>query len=137
MAISSSGFEVGFSDAWKVCLADWRLGAYDDSPQAEEGPHRMTPASDKASFGDARQNLREHLNRIRSTGRPLYVTSNGETEAIVLSPSVFDELLAKAELADSLAGIERGLADVRADRTQAYRESIREIAQEIGLTIGP
>ena len=44
----------------------------------------MARSSDITSFTEHRQHLRDHLQQVRETGRPLYITRNGKTEAIVL-----------------------------------------------------
>lgn len=95
----------------------------------------MTRTSDITSFTDYRRRLREHHDRVRQNGRPLFITSNGEADAVILSPEAFDALIAKAELAEGLASIERGLEDVEAGRVRPFREGIREIAAELGVKL--
>jgi prevent-host-death family protein len=77
--------------------------------------------------------LRDHFRLVRETGRPLFVTTNGETDAVVLSPDAYDQLADKAELLESLVKIERGMADVRGSRTQPARPAIRKLAEDLGL----
>lgn len=95
----------------------------------------MTRSTDITSFTEHRQNLREHLNRLNETGRPLYVTTNGQTGAVVLSPSAFDELVGRAELAEQLAAIDRGVEDVKAGRVRDFRDGVRGIADKHGLKL--
>lgn len=97
----------------------------------------MTRSTDITSFTDLRKNLRGQLDRLRDLGRPLFVTTNGHTEAVLLSPQVFDELVGKAELAESLAAIERGMEDAKAGRTRPMREGIQQIADELGVRLEP
>jgi antitoxin YefM len=92
----------------------------------------MTRTSDITSFTDLRQNLRTRLDRVRETGRPLYITSNGQAEAVVLSPEQYDSLLDKVELLESLAAIDKSLDDIAAGRVRPLREAVREIAAELG-----
>lgn len=91
----------------------------------------MTRSTDITSFTVHRQNLREHLDRVKKTGRPLYVTSNGETEAVVLSPQAYDELAERAELAETVAMVQRSMADVEAGRVTPVDEAFRRIAKKI------
>lgn len=95
----------------------------------------MTRSSDITSFTDMRQNLRQHLTRVKRTGRPLYITTNGETEAIVLSPKAFDKLLDKAELAESLAVLDASTADIKAGRVRPLAQAVSDIAKELGLKL--
>ncbi len=95
----------------------------------------MARSTDITSFSEHRQHLREHLTQVRETGRPLYVTTNGETDAVVLSPEAFDELADKAELAESLATIEQSMKDLRSGRGKPFKEAIHQIAEELGLKL--
>jgi prevent-host-death family protein len=95
----------------------------------------MTRTTDITSFTEHRQNLREHFNRIKESGRPLYVTTNGETEAVVLSAKAYDELAERAELLETLAMIQRSEADISAGRVRDAREAVRDIAKKHGRSI--
>ena len=97
----------------------------------------MIRSTDITRSSDLRQNLREHLDRLKQNGRPLYVTTNGETDAVVLSAQAFDELLEKAELAESLATIDRSVEDIKAGRVRPFREAMQDIAREFGLPHKP
>ena len=95
----------------------------------------MTRTTDITSFTALRKNLRGELDRVRSSGRPLFVTTNGLAEAVLLSPAQFDELVGKAELVESLAALERGMADGKAGRVRPMREGVQQIADERGVTL--
>ena len=95
----------------------------------------MTRTDDITSFTEHRQNLRDHLRKVAETGRPLYVTTNGRTDAVVLSPEAYDALADKAELAESLAMVERGMEDVRSGRTQPLKPALKRIADKLGLKL--
>jgi prevent-host-death family protein len=95
----------------------------------------MTRSSDITSFTDFRTRLRDHLDQSKATNRPLFVTSNGATEAVVLSPTAFDELMDQAELVKSLALLDRSVEDIKAARTRPAKAAIRAIAKDLGLTL--
>ncbi|MFG0293767.1 MAG: type II toxin-antitoxin system Phd/YefM family antitoxin [Phycisphaerales bacterium JB050] len=95
----------------------------------------MTRTTDITSFTDLRKNLRVRIDRVRELGRPLFVTTNGQTDAVVLSPEQFDELVGKAELLESVASIERGMRDGEAGRVRPMRDGIKQIADELGITL--
>jgi hypothetical protein len=54
---------------------------------------------------------------------------------VVLSPEAYDALAEKAELAEGLAMIDRGMEDVREGRTHAAKPALKRIAEELGLTL--
>lgn len=95
----------------------------------------MARTTDITSFTDHRKHLREHLDRVRESGRPMYITTNGQTDAVVLSPDAYDALADKAELVESLHLIERSMEEVREGRGQPFGDAIRAIAEELGLTL--
>jgi prevent-host-death family protein len=95
----------------------------------------LARSTDITSFTEHRQHLRDHLKQVRETGRPLYITTNGKTEAIVLSPEAYDELVDKAELAESLAMIDRGIDDIRNGRTRPAKPALMKIADQLGLKL--
>ena len=95
----------------------------------------MARSTDITSFTEHRKHLRDHLKQVRETGRPLFITTNGETDAVVLSPEAYDTLADKAELAESLAMIDRSMEDVAEGRTTAAQPALRRIADELGLSL--
>jgi PHD/YefM family antitoxin component YafN of YafNO toxin-antitoxin module len=95
----------------------------------------MTRASDITSFTEFRTHLRDHLDQRKASGRPLFVTNNGQTQAVVLSPAAYDELLDRVELAKSLSLLDRSMEDVKAGRTKPTKAAIREIADQLKLKL--
>ncbi len=95
----------------------------------------MARSTDITSFTDHRRYLRDHLRQVQETGRPLFVTTNGETNAVVMSPQAYDALADKAELAESLAMLDRSKEDIRTGRTQPAKSALKRIADELGLQL--
>ncbi len=95
----------------------------------------MARSTDITSFTEHRQHLREHFRKVRETGRPLYITTNGRTDAVVLSPEAYDVLADRAELAESLATLERSMEDMSAGRTQPAKQALERLADELGLKL--
>lgn len=73
----------------------------------------MHLAADIHSLTDFKTNAKEHLARIRATGRPEILTVNGRAEAVVLPPALYDRLveLALGEVREKI-----GLGLAQADR---------------------
>ncbi|QQS07862.1 MAG: type II toxin-antitoxin system Phd/YefM family antitoxin [Phycisphaerales bacterium] len=95
----------------------------------------MTRTSDITNFTELRQNLRDHLNHVKETGRLLYVTSDGVAEAVVLSAKAFDELADRADLGETLAMIGLSEAEFRAGKGVEARGALLELAKKHGLNI--
>lgn len=95
----------------------------------------MTHSTDVTNFTDFRTRLREHFNQLKATGRPLFVTNNGLTEAVVLSPAAFDERVDQAELAKSLTLLDQSMKDIKAAHTRPAKAAVRKIADELGVKL--
>jgi prevent-host-death family protein len=95
----------------------------------------MARATDITNFTDYRRHLRKHLSQVRESGRPLFITTNGQTDAVVLSPEAYDALADKAELAESLAQLERSADDIQAGRTRPAKAALRAVAKKLGLKL--
>ncbi len=95
----------------------------------------MTRSNDITSFTEHRQHLRDHFRQVQETGRALFVTTNGRTDAVVLSPAAYDALVDRAELANSLAMLEGSLEDIREGRVRAAQPALRKLAEDLGLKL--
>ena len=93
----------------------------------------MARSTDITSFTEHRKHLRDHLRQVRETGRPLFITTNGETDAVVMSAEAYDALADTAELAQSLALLDRSVEDMRSGRTQPAKKALKQIADDLGL----
>jgi len=53
------------------------------------------------SLSDFQRNTKEHLRRLKNTGKPEVLTINGQAELVVQSAAAYQKLLDLADLADS------------------------------------
>jgi prevent-host-death family protein len=75
----------------------------------------MHQSRDTYSLTDFKQNTKEHIERLKATGRPEILTVNGKAEAVVMSPETYDKLFEMA-MVDVRAKLEEGLAELRAGK---------------------
>lgn len=91
---------------------------------------------DITNVSQHRAHLREHFDQVNRTGRPMFVMNKGgEAEAVVLSPQVYDQLAEKAALADSLAALDRSVADIKAGRVKPARDAFKQMIESFGGTL--
>jgi PHD/YefM family antitoxin component YafN of YafNO toxin-antitoxin module len=98
----------------------------------------MTRSTDITSLTEFRTHLRTHIDERKANGRPLFLTANGETEAVVLSAAAYDELADQAdqaEMAKSLALLDRSMEDIKAGRVKSAKQAIRDIARDFALEL--
>lgn len=86
-------------------------------------------------LGQHQIHLDEHLKKAQATGQPLIVTHNGQPAAVLLSPLAYAQLVAKAEGAENLRVVDRGLADIDSGNTAEAGQALNEIAQRFDLNL--
>lgn len=96
----------------------------------------MTRTTDITSFSDLRKNLRRKLDGVKESGRPLFITTNGQAEAVVLSPRAYDELADRADLPEIIAMIERCERDSVAGRVIEAEDALARIGAKYGVGHG-
>lgn len=96
----------------------------------------MAETTDKTTLAELHKDLRGCFDRLQETGKPLFITAEHSPQAAVLMKvELFDELIEKAELLDSLADIDQSMEDIKAGRVRDFREAIHEIARDLNLKL--
>ena len=78
----------------------------------------MVHLDDIRSLTEFQRNAREHIKRLKRTGRPEILTVNGQAEVIVQDARSYQKLLDRAEEAEQRERLRRGIADYRAGRAR-------------------
>lgn len=79
---------------------------------------------DVVPFTAFRASLASYIEQTRRTHRPILVTQNGKSAAVLLSPADFDQA---AETLALTRAVERGEEDLRAGRVTPHDEARRKI----------
>ncbi|HET7230098.1 MAG TPA: hypothetical protein VFJ16_08860 [Longimicrobium sp.] len=87
----------------------------------------MFDLSDIGSFDEFDRNRREHLERLRQTGRPRVLTVDGEQEFVVQSAAAYRELLRRLDYAETVISIRDGLEAVDRGDTLPLDEAFEQI----------
>ena len=74
------------------------------------------------SLTEFQRNTREHVERLKSTGKPQVLTVNGRAEVVVQDAAAYQLLLEKIDRLESLAGIKRGLDEMSSGKTKPAEE---------------
>lgn len=86
-------------------------------------------------LSEHRANISEDFKRVQETGRPLFITTNGKTAGVLLSPDAYDDLAERAALAEDITALRKALEDSKAGRGRDAKTVLREIASRIGVKI--
>jgi PHD/YefM family antitoxin component YafN of YafNO toxin-antitoxin module len=69
----------------------------------------MLHVDDIYSLTDFQRHAKEHIERLKQTGRPEVLTVNGKAELVVQDAAAYQKLLDLLDRAEALEGIRQGL----------------------------
>jgi PHD/YefM family antitoxin component YafN of YafNO toxin-antitoxin module len=73
----------------------------------------MIHLEDIHSLTDFQRNAKEHIQRLKETGRPEVLTVNGKAELIVQDAASYQKLLELLDRLEALEGIQTGLESMK------------------------
>jgi PHD/YefM family antitoxin component YafN of YafNO toxin-antitoxin module len=95
----------------------------------------MIELNDIRSLTDFQRNARDHIERLKETGKPEVLTVNGQAEVVVQSAEAYQELLNDAELARGLRALRQSLEQADRGEGGPAREVLKKIAREHGFEL--
>ncbi len=93
----------------------------------------MIQPSDIHTLTQFKRNSTELFERLESSGRPQVLTVDGKAKAVVVGVEAFERMADIVEKAETLEGIRRGIADMKAGRTMSLAEAEAEVRKRLGL----
>lgn len=87
----------------------------------------MIQLRDIYSLSDFQRKTREHMERLKQTGRPEVLTVNGRAEIVVQDADSYQRLLEAVERAEAIVGIRLGLDSVQQGEGRPAAEALEEI----------
>lgn len=95
----------------------------------------MIDATRVHSLTDFQRNAKDHIQRLKQTGKPELLTINGQAEVVVQSAQAYQQLVDDTELARSLRVIRQSLKDAKAGKVVPAREFIEGLAAKHGIKL--
>jgi prevent-host-death family protein len=87
----------------------------------------MVDVKDIQSLTEFQRKTRQTIARLKKTGRPAVLTVNGQAEVVVQDAASYQRLVARAQEADRLMELRRGIADYRAGRVRDLDDVFDEL----------
>ncbi|HEX8210692.1 MAG TPA: type II toxin-antitoxin system Phd/YefM family antitoxin [Longimicrobium sp.] len=91
----------------------------------------MIDLNDIYSLSDFQRKTREHIERLKQTGKPTVLTVNGKAELIVQDASAYQALLDRLDEAEAIIGIQRGLDSIDRGEGESLEEAIAKIRASV------
>lgn len=83
------------------------------------------------SLTDFQRRTREHLKRLKATGKPAVLTVNGRAEVVVQDAAAYQALLDLVDRAEAIIGIQRGIESMERGEGESLDEAIRKIRASV------
>ena len=80
------------------------------------------------------RNTSGFIEQMKETEQPVILTVNGKAEIVVQDAVSYQKLLDKIEKLETIAGIQKGLADIQSGQTRPIIEFEREMQQKHGIS---
>lgn len=93
----------------------------------------MDRLPDVCTYTDFRDNMTEHLERLKKARKPLLVTRNGRAAAVVLSVEMYESMAFGMSLEQSRAKLARSIEQARRGETVSVDEAFRKVREQLGL----
>jgi PHD/YefM family antitoxin component YafN of YafNO toxin-antitoxin module len=91
----------------------------------------MIDLNDIYSLSDFQRKTREHIERLKQTGKPTVLTVNGKAELIVQDASAYQAFLDRLDEAEAIIGIQRGLDSVDRGEGESLEKAIAKIRASV------
>jgi PHD/YefM family antitoxin component YafN of YafNO toxin-antitoxin module len=87
------------------------------------------------SLSDFQRNTKDHIRKLKRTGKPAVLTVNGQAEVVVQSAVSYQKLLDDHDLLESIRGISRGLEQAKRGEGRPMRDFLEALARKHGLAL--
>jgi PHD/YefM family antitoxin component YafN of YafNO toxin-antitoxin module len=87
------------------------------------------------SLTDFNRNAKEHIRRLKASGKAEVLTVNGQAEVVVQSATAYQKLLDAAELAETLSVLKKSLAAAKRGEGREARDFFKQLAAEHGIEL--
>ncbi|HEX5726550.1 MAG TPA: type II toxin-antitoxin system Phd/YefM family antitoxin [Longimicrobiaceae bacterium] len=96
----------------------------------------MLSAREIYSLTEFQRKTREHIARLKETGRPAVLTVNGKAEVVVQDAEAYQDLLDLVDQAEAVIGIQRGLESMARGEGRPLDEALDALRVRAGARLG-
>ena len=90
----------------------------------------MVHLEDIHSLTDFQRNTKEHIQRLKETGRPEVLTVNGKAEIVVQDAAAYQKLLDLVDRLQAIEGIQQGLESMQRGEGKPAQEVFSQLQKK-------
>ena len=87
----------------------------------------MKLTRDIQSLSTFKRDTSKFLKQMKRTGQPIILTVNGKAAAVIIDPDDYEQYEREKEHLDTIAGVQRGIADMKAGHVKDAEEVFRKL----------
>jgi PHD/YefM family antitoxin component YafN of YafNO toxin-antitoxin module len=95
----------------------------------------MLRLRDIYALSEFQRNSKDHIRRLKRSGKPAVLTVNGHAEVVIQSAEAYQKLLDSQQLLETIRGISRGLEQAKRGERRPMSVLLEEIARENGIAL--
>ncbi len=95
----------------------------------------MLDITDIKSLTDFNRNSREHVERLRESGKPEILTVNGEAAVVVQDAMAYQELVRQADYTTTVQAVRAGMEAHQRGEGVDFLKSLESLAKKNGVTL--
>ena len=95
----------------------------------------MLDITDTKSLTDFNRNSREHVERLRESGKPELLTVNGEAAVVVQDAAAYQDLLRQADYATTVQAVRAGMDAHDRGEGIDFLEALEGLAAKNGIIL--
>lgn len=93
----------------------------------------MKLSRDIQSLSVFKRDTSKFVRQIKKTKQAIVLTVNGKAAAVVHDPDSYQEYLREKNRMETIAGVKRGIADMKAGRVTDAEDVFRELEAKFGI----
>jgi prevent-host-death family protein len=93
----------------------------------------MKLSRDIQSLSVFKRDTAKFLKQMKKTGQPIVLTVNGKAAAVVHDPDSYQEFLREKDRQETIAAVNRGIADMKAGRTVPAEKVFHNLEKRFGI----
>lgn len=93
----------------------------------------MKLTRDIQSLSVFKRDTSKFMKQMKKTKQPIVLTVNGKAAMVVQDAESYEEFLRQKDRIETIEGVRRGIADMKAGRTRPSEEVFRELFEKYGI----
>ena len=93
----------------------------------------MKLSRDIQSLSVFKRDTAKFRRQLKKTKEPIVLTVNGKADMVVLDPDTYQDYLREKDRRETIEGVRRGIADMKAGRTRPAEDVFRDLFEKYGI----